>query len=193
MSRDQAVAPVSDKVSRRRLEQCLPHHEVVLRLEELHQRPLHLPVPQDSSEVNLFISEWIEIGVIHSRGDVMGRLRKDRYTRRSRRVKDVQPQIGSKTPRGNGLAIAVEVAIIAAHDRINNLIDHVGRIGKYRRSPFVIGAGWELGSSHSRCPDRSGQPQRFRPLLYTSLEESCRIVGGRRAVVICCKTMARVG
>ena len=30
-------------------------------------------------------------------------------------MKDIQPQIGSKTPRGNGLAIAVEVAIIAAH------------------------------------------------------------------------------
>ncbi len=46
LTRDQAVAPVPDEVAPPGLEQRLPHHEVVLGLEELHQGSLHLPVPQ---------------------------------------------------------------------------------------------------------------------------------------------------
>src|SRR5262245_36963027 len=38
---DQAVA-AADQVRAARLHECLTHLEVVLRLEELHQRPLHL-------------------------------------------------------------------------------------------------------------------------------------------------------
>src|SRR5437763_1846706 len=59
MSRDQAVAPASDQVSPPRLEQSLPHHEVVLGLEELHQRPLHLPVAQALGGVDLLAGERV--------------------------------------------------------------------------------------------------------------------------------------
>src|SRR5262249_58655661 len=46
LSRDEAAAAVADEVRPARLNQSLPHLEVVLRLEELHQRPLHLAVAQ---------------------------------------------------------------------------------------------------------------------------------------------------
>ena len=72
MSRDQALAPASDQVCTPRLEQGLPHHEVVLGLEELHQRPLHLPVPQALGDVDLLPGERVEPGVVHARGDVSG-------------------------------------------------------------------------------------------------------------------------
>src|SRR5271166_4724182 len=83
MSRDQAVAPVSDEVSPPRLEQSLPHDEVVLRLEELHQRPLHLPVPQASCDVNLFSRKGIDTRIVKCRGDVTGHPHKAQYIRRS--------------------------------------------------------------------------------------------------------------
>src|SRR5262249_44912078 len=46
LGRDQAVAPGTDELATPRIEQGLPHHEIILGLEELHQRPLHLSVPQ---------------------------------------------------------------------------------------------------------------------------------------------------
>src|SRR5271166_6160980 len=83
MSLDQAVAPVSDEVSPPRLEQSLPHHEIVFRLEELHQRPLHLPVPQASCDVNLFSRKGIDTRIVKCRGDVTGHPHKAQYIRRS--------------------------------------------------------------------------------------------------------------
>jgi hypothetical protein len=43
---------------------------VVLRLEELHQRPLQLAVAQVTGDVHLLLGERVEAGVEHARGDV---------------------------------------------------------------------------------------------------------------------------
>ena len=80
VSRDQAVAPVPAEVALTRLEQGLPHHEVVLGLEELHQRPLHLPVAQPSCDVNLLARQRVQSGVIHARGDIRGHLDRVQHT-----------------------------------------------------------------------------------------------------------------
>src|SRR5579875_885681 len=44
MGRDEAIAAVADEVGPSRLDQRFPHREVILRLEELHERSLHLAV-----------------------------------------------------------------------------------------------------------------------------------------------------
>src|SRR5690349_18972526 len=48
--RDEGVAAAADQVGPPRLLQGLADLEVVLRLEELHQRPLHLAVPQAAGD-----------------------------------------------------------------------------------------------------------------------------------------------
>ena len=53
-----------------RPEQGLPHLEIILRLEELEQRPLQLAVAQVLGDVDLFARERVEPGVVHARGDV---------------------------------------------------------------------------------------------------------------------------
>ena len=52
-ARDQAVAAAADQVLPAGLLERLAHLEVVLRLEELHQRPLHLAVAQVLGDVDL--------------------------------------------------------------------------------------------------------------------------------------------
>jgi hypothetical protein len=42
---DQAVTSTPDQVRTTGFQECFPHHEVILGLEELERRPLHLPVP----------------------------------------------------------------------------------------------------------------------------------------------------
>ena len=47
--------PSSDQVSPPRLEQSLPHLEVVLGLEELKQGSLHLAIAQVAGDVNFLV------------------------------------------------------------------------------------------------------------------------------------------
>ena len=55
VGRDQAVAAVADQVLPAGLDQRLADLEVVLRLEELHQRPLQLAVAQVPGDVDLLL------------------------------------------------------------------------------------------------------------------------------------------
>ncbi len=78
LARDEAVTARADRVLTPRLEQGLPHHEVVLGLEELHEGPLHLPVPQAFCDVNLFPGKGVDAGILKCCGDVAGHPHKDR-------------------------------------------------------------------------------------------------------------------
>src|SRR5437868_2471705 len=60
---NEAVATVSDEIRSPRFFQRLPNLEPVLRLKELHQRPLHLPVAQPFGDVDRFLSKRIDAGV----------------------------------------------------------------------------------------------------------------------------------
>ena len=72
MSRDQAVALASDQVAATGLEKGLVDQEVVLRLEELHQGPLHPPVTQAPRDVDLLAADRVDPGVIQAGRDVRG-------------------------------------------------------------------------------------------------------------------------
>ena len=107
-------------------------------------------------------------------------------------MKDIQPQIGGKTAAWQWVGDCSRGRDnCRAHDRINNLIDHVGRIGKYRRSPFVIGAA---GNSAVPTADaRTGQANHrgFVRFSTPGSRSLGRVVGIGRVVVVCWKTMAK--
>ncbi len=69
LRRDQPVAP-ADQVRPPGLNQRLADLEVVLRLEELHERPLHLAVVQSLRNRHRLFRERVQAGVIHARRDV---------------------------------------------------------------------------------------------------------------------------
>ncbi len=77
--RDECITAAADQVCPPRLFQRLADLEVVLRFEELHERPLQLAVPQLAGHIDLLLRERIEAGVVHARGDVLAYLHKDQY------------------------------------------------------------------------------------------------------------------
>jgi hypothetical protein len=72
LSRGQAVTPAADQIAAPRLEQCLTHLEVVLRLEKLHQGSLHFAIAEVAGDVDFLLGERVDAGVVHARRDVEG-------------------------------------------------------------------------------------------------------------------------
>src|SRR5205823_7990118 len=54
------------------LDECLPHGKPVFRLEKLHQRTLHLPVPKSLGNIDFLLGERVDSRVVKCRGDVSG-------------------------------------------------------------------------------------------------------------------------
>src|SRR5262249_46359234 len=60
----------TNQIAAPRYYERLAHLEIVLWLEELQQRPLHLAVAQVVGDLNLLFGEWVHAGVVHARGNV---------------------------------------------------------------------------------------------------------------------------
>jgi hypothetical protein len=60
LGRYQAVTAVADQILPPGLDECLPHVEPVLRLEELHQGPLHLPVPHVLGDLDRLLGKRVD-------------------------------------------------------------------------------------------------------------------------------------
>src|SRR5262249_24592963 len=50
-------------------EERLPHGKPVFRLEKLHQRPLHLPIPKPFSNIDFLLGEWVQASPVKCCGD----------------------------------------------------------------------------------------------------------------------------
>src|SRR5262249_28446231 len=64
VSRNQAVAAISDEVLVPGFQQSFPHSEPVFGLEELHQSPLHFPIPHAPGNVDGLLREGIDARVV---------------------------------------------------------------------------------------------------------------------------------
>ena len=70
LGRDQAVAAAADQVRAAGLLQGVADLEIVLRLEELQERPLQLAVAQVAGDEDLLAAERVDAGVVHARRHV---------------------------------------------------------------------------------------------------------------------------
>jgi hypothetical protein len=68
--RDERVAAAADNVGAAGLFQRLAHLKVIVRLEELQQRPLQLAVAQVAGDLDLLLTERVNAGVVHARRSV---------------------------------------------------------------------------------------------------------------------------
>src|SRR5262249_48700754 len=80
LRRDQGVTAGADQVLPSGLLQSLAHLEVILRLEQLHQRSLQLAVAQIAGDEDLLAGERVDASVVHARRDVTGHLHKIRIS-----------------------------------------------------------------------------------------------------------------
>jgi hypothetical protein len=59
LGRNQGVATFTDQIGPACRQQGLPYLKIVFGLEELHQGPLHPPVPQIAGDIDLLLREWV--------------------------------------------------------------------------------------------------------------------------------------
>src|SRR2546421_446205 len=67
---NQGVAAASDQILSARFNQCLAYRKPVVRFEELHQGPLHLPVPHAFGNVDFLLGKRIDASIVKTCGDV---------------------------------------------------------------------------------------------------------------------------